>query len=251
MDSTNILPQIETAQSQKEATANALFAAASPAMFAGNNPDTTTQLTFGYIGGRYGGTSVANGTNTCTGSTTTYMVSAVANGAITFSTSDTDWNNPTDYGRCYKIVTGSSAITSYEDHRFGPGGIMAAAGTADLHGDGLDADAAGFRGVPINSQSSNYTIVASDSGKMLLHPSGAGSGDTFTLDSNANVPFEVGTAITFVNMDSNTLEIAITSDAMYLAGAGTTGSRTLAQYGVATAVKLTSTSWIVSGTGLT
>jgi hypothetical protein len=38
---------------------------------------------------------------------------------------------------------------------------------------------------------------------------------------------------------------------MYLAGAGTTGSRTLAAYGVATAIKVTSTSWIISGNGLT
>lgn len=30
-----------------------------------------------------------------------------------------------------------------------------------------------------------------------------------------------------------------------------TGSRTLAAYGMATAVKITSTSWIISGTGLT
>jgi len=38
---------------------------------------------------------------------------------------------------------------------------------------------------------------------------------------------------------------------MYLAGTGTTGTRTLAQYGMATAVKITSTSWIISGNGLT
>jgi hypothetical protein len=49
----------------------------------------------------------------------------------------------------------------------------------------------------------------------------------------------------------NTVTIAITTDTMYLAGAGTTGSRTLAAYGMATAVKVTSTSWIISGNGLT
>jgi len=45
--------------------------------------------------------------------------------------------------------------------------------------------------------------------------------------------------------------IAITSDTMYLAGTGTTGSRSLAQYGMATAIKMTSTTWIISGNGLT
>jgi hypothetical protein len=38
---------------------------------------------------------------------------------------------------------------------------------------------------------------------------------------------------------------------MYLAGPGTTGTRTLAAYGMATAVKITSASWIISGNGLT
>ena len=45
--------------------------------------------------------------------------------------------------------------------------------------------------------------------------------------------------------------MAITTDTMRLAGSGLTGSRTLAANGVATALKLTSTEWIISGTGLT
>lgn len=127
-------------------------------------------------------------------------------------------------------------------------GLQAAAIT---QGDGLDADATGFRGVPQNSQSGNYTCVAADAGKHIFHPSGAGAGDTFTIPANASVAYEIGTAITFVNMDSNAVSIAITSDTMNLAGAGTTGTRTLAQYGIATALKLTSTVWLINGTGLT
>jgi hypothetical protein len=38
---------------------------------------------------------------------------------------------------------------------------------------------------------------------------------------------------------------------LLLAGPGTTGSRTLAPFGMATALKITSTSWIISGNGLT
>lgn len=120
-----------------------------------------------------------------------------------------------------------------------------------ITGSGLLADLPGFRGIPINSQSGNYTTVAADAGKTLLHPSGGGSGDTFTIDSNANVAYEVGAAITFANLDSNALSIAITSDTMYLAGDGSTGTRTLAQYGVATAIKITSAVWVISGAGLT
>jgi hypothetical protein len=122
--------------------------------------------------------------------------------------------------------------------------------TTDLQGTGLVADAVGFRNIPANSQSAAYTTVAADSGKSIDHPSTDANARTFTIDSNANVAYPVGTCITFTNMTANVVTIAITSDTMYLAGAGTTGSRSLAQYGIATARKLTSTTWLISGTGL-
>jgi hypothetical protein len=66
------------------------------------------------------------------------------------------------------------------------------------------------------------------------------------------VPFAVGTAVTFINQNgAGTITIAITTDTMRLAGDGSTGSRTLAANGIATAVKVTSTEWLISGTGLT
>ena len=105
--------------------------------------------------------------------------------------------------------------------------------------------------VPItqNSQSAAYTTVLADGGKHILHPTADNNPRTYTIDSNANVAYPVGTAITFVNQ-INTVTIAITSDTLTLAGAGTTGSRTLAANGMATALKIASTSWIISGTGL-
>lgn len=132
-----------------------------------------------------------------------------------------------------------------------PEDLTPAQAASIVQGSGLDADASGFRGIPQNSQSGNYTTVAADAGKEIYHPSGAGAGDTFTIDSNANVAYEIGTTISFCNMDSNPLSIAITSDTMYLAGSGSTGTRTLAQYGTATAVKKTSTTWLLSGINLT
>lgn len=111
-------------------------------------------------------------------------------------------------------------------------------------------DSVGYTGTPVNSQSAAYQLAAGDAGKSIVHPITDNNARTFTIPANSATPFPVGTAITFVNM-INTVTIAITSDTMYLAGAGTTGSRTLAAYGVATAVKVTSTSWIISGNGLT
>lgn len=121
-----------------------------------------------------------------------------------------------------------------------------------IQGTGLTANEVGFRVIPQNSQSAAYTTVAADSGKHILHPSSDASARTFTIDSNANVAYPIGTAITFINQNgAGVVTIAITADTMRLAGAGTTGSRTLAANGVATAVKIATTEWIISGTGLT
>lgn len=123
--------------------------------------------------------------------------------------------------------------------------------SADLQATGLVTDAVGFRTIPQNSQSAAYTTVAADSGKHILHPAADTNARTFTIDSNANVAYPVGTAITFVNETSQVVSIAITSDTLTLAGTTTTGTRSLAQNGMATALKVTSTKWIISGSGLT
>ena len=103
-----------------------------------------------------------------------------------------------------------------------------------------------------NSKSAAYTLVLADANKHILHPSADTTARIWTIPANASVAYEIGTAITFVNQNSGgAITIAITSDTMRLAGAGTTGSRTLAANGIATALKITSTEWIISGTNLT
>lgn len=103
-----------------------------------------------------------------------------------------------------------------------------------------------------NSESVNYTLVAADASKHILHPSADTSARTFTIPANASVPYPIGTTLTFINQNgAGVVTIAINSDTMRLAGAGTTGSRTLAANGMATAIKITSTEWIINGTGLT
>lgn len=103
-----------------------------------------------------------------------------------------------------------------------------------------------------NSQSAAYTCVLADGGKHILHPSADTTARIFTIPANSSVAYPIGTAITFVNQNAaGVITIAITTDTMRLAGAGTTGSRTLAANGIATALKITATEWIISGTGLT
>lgn len=112
-------------------------------------------------------------------------------------------------------------------------------------------DAVGFRNTPVNSQSAAYTLVLADSGKTIFHPAADNNARTFTIPANSSVAYPVGTVLTFVNLAAADVTIAITTDTMYLAGPGTTGSRTLAEYGIASAVKLASTDWLISGNGLT
>lgn len=208
-------------------------------------------LTWGYYGGNWGGNAISDGTLTLTGSATNYVVVNRSTGAISVSTSTTNWNDTTNYAKVYQIATGASSVTTVTPRYAGDGGVHGGAAGSLTQGDGLDVDAAGFRGVPQNSQSANYTCVAGDAGKHILHPSGGGSGDTFTIPANGSVAYEIGTTLTFVNRATDAVSIAITSDTMYLAGTGTTGTRTLAENGVATAIKVESTVWIISGSGLT
>lgn len=115
-----------------------------------------------------------------------------------------------------------------------------------------DFDVQSIRQIPQNSKSADYTCVLSDGGKHLFHPSSDGSSRVFTIPANASVAYPIGTAITFVNQNgAGGISIAITTDTMRLAGDGTTGTRTLAANGIATALKVTATEWIISGTGLT
>lgn len=106
----------------------------------------------------------------------------------------------------------------------------------------------GYRNIPQNSQSVAYTAVLLDAGKHILHPSADVTARIFTIPANASVAYPIGTALTFVNQASaGVMTITITTDTMRLAGAGTTGSRTLAANGIATAIKVTATEWIISG----
>jgi hypothetical protein len=98
----------------------------------------------------------------------------------------------------------------------------------------------GFKGVPT---ASDETPVLTDAGKIVL------ASANVTIPANGSVAFPVGTVLTFVAVGA-ARTIAITTDTMTLAGTATTGTRTLAQNGLATAVKTAATTWIISGAGL-
>jgi hypothetical protein len=114
--------------------------------------------------------------------------------------------------------------------------------------DAADRAEAASYGMAQTSTAVNYTLVLGDAGKHIYVTA---TGRTITIPANSSVAFAIGTAVTIVNPASVSTSIAITTDTMYLAATGTTGTRTLAAYGIATLLKLTSTTWIISGYGLT
>jgi hypothetical protein len=109
----------------------------------------------------------------------------------------------------------------------------------------IGAAAPGFRGLPQNSQTATYTLALTDAGKHISITTGG-----VVIPANGSVAFPVGTAVVIFNNSSSSQTISITTDTMYLAGTANTGTRTLAQRGLATCVKVASTAWVISGTGV-
>lgn len=114
-------------------------------------------------------------------------------------------------------------------------------------------DSVGFRNIPQNVQTGSYGLLLADAGKHIYRASGGAA--TWTIPAASSVAYPIGTALTFINLSATSVSIAINTDTMYLSSAGTTGTRTLAQYGSATAVKVSGLSssgvWVISGSGLT
>jgi hypothetical protein len=203
------------------------------------------------------GGTVANATSTPAITLTTSITGMVkGNGtALSAAVAGTDFQAPIGTISGLAKGNGANALTAAVAGTdfVAPGGALGTPSSGTLTNCTADGtNAVGFRNVPQVSQSAAYTAVLSDAGKHILHPSADTTARTFTIPANASVAYPIGTALTFVNQASaGVVTIAITSDTMRLAGAGTTGSRTLAANGIATALKITATEWIISGTGLT
>ncbi len=109
----------------------------------------------------------------------------------------------------------------------------------------IAADTLGFRGLPQNSQTATYTLALADAGKHISITTGG-----VVIPANGSVAFPVGTAIVIFNNSGSSQNISITTDTMRQAGTANTGTRALAQYGLATCVKVASTTWVISGAGV-
>lgn len=110
----------------------------------------------------------------------------------------------------------------------------------------IAADSIGFRGLPQNAQTSAYVPVLADQGKHISITTGG-----VAIPANGTTAFPVGSTIVIYNNSSSSQNISITTDTLRLAGTASTGTRTLAQRGLATIVKVASTTWVISGAGVT
>lgn len=104
----------------------------------------------------------------------------------------------------------------------------------------------------LTSKSADYTFVMDDADNAFIHPSADTTARIWTIPADSSVAYPVGTTLTLVNQNAaGVISIAITTDTMRLSSAGTTGTRSLAANGTATAHKVTTTEWLISGFGLT
>jgi hypothetical protein len=189
----------------------------------------------------------ADGTN-WVASTATYPSTTTANRILYSSANDvvgqiTSANSGV-------LVTDASGVPSISTTL--PVDIIPTAPTATNTADGV-----GYVGMPqrlktASGTTDSYAIVVGDAGRHIYINGSVTAATTVTIPANSGgVAFEIGTTIVIMNdMTGGVVSIAITTDTLQWAGSGSTGSKTLARYGVATITKVTSTKWIISGTGL-
>lgn len=115
-------------QENKETPITEMFDTVSYSSVYGERHAATSGLTWGYHGGRWGGFSVADGTLSLTASNSNYVVVLRSTGAISTSTSITNWNDTTTYARVFLFTTNGSGITATDDYRAGPDGVHGAGG---------------------------------------------------------------------------------------------------------------------------
>jgi hypothetical protein len=107
----------------------------------------------------------------------------------------------------------------------------------------------GYLGLPQSATATSGTLAISDAGKHIYVTT---AGQTIAIPDNSLVAYPIGTTLTFIaGPSATTVLIVINQDTLRLAGGTSTGTRTLAANGMATAVKVASTTWYINGTGLT
>lgn len=118
---------------------------------------------------------------------------------------------------------------------------LAAAGTI------TNSAQVGYMGIPQNTNpGSSYNIATTDNGKHIYITTNLSA---LTILANSSLALPIGFSFVIINAAGVTSTIAC-ADTLVLAGTGLIGTRTLAPYAMATLIKITSTSWTISGNGI-
>lgn len=205
------LQTISSSQSSPEVPINENFATLEHAAVYGKRQPTTTGLSWGYYGGRWGGFSVADGVLTLTDASTNYIVVASATGAISVATASTNWDDAANYVRVYKITTAGGVVTAVEDHRAGPGGVHGGAGGGG--GGGVasvvlaiacsDETTALTTGVAKAKFINPFASVFSVTAVVASLSTAQTSGSTLTIDINEAGVSILSTKLTIDNTETN------------------------------------------------
>ncbi len=200
------MQQIISSQASPEIVINENFETLDHMAVYGKNPATTTALTWGYYGGRYAGLAINSGTLTLTASQTNYVVVQRSNGAISTSTSITNWNNTVTYARVYRIVTGTNTVSSYEDHRAGLNGVHgintisgSLSGLSDVDFDPLPTDGQVLRYNNSTTKWEPYTIPPATSPVQVI-PVACSDETTALTTGTAKVTFRMPYAFTLTDI---------------------------------------------------
>lgn len=202
------------AQDSPEVIVNENFEALSHMATFAKDASTTTGLTWGYLGGRWGGFAITAGTLTLTASSTLYVTVSRATGAISVSASDSAWQAIDLHARVYKLVTGAATVSSIEDYRAGLGGVHGIANAYSPGGGGAAA-------IPI-ACSDEVTALTAGVAKVTFRmpyamtltavraslTTAQTSGSIFTVDINAG-----GTSILSTNLTIDNTEKTSTTAA--------------------------------------
>ena len=192
------------------------------------------------------------GTGTVNGLTLTGTVTSTGN--LTLGGTLSGVSLSTQVTGTLPVANGGTGGTTQATAR---SGIAAAASGANTDITALDQDVTvtatgtisastiGYRGIPQNAQTGAYTLVLADAGKHISNTTGG-----FAIPANGTTAFPIGTTIMLFNNSSSSQNITITTDTLRFAGTATTGTLALAQYGLATCVKVGTTTWVASGAGL-
>lgn len=201
----------------------------------GYRASTSSGLTWGYYGGRWGGNLQSDGTFALADNNITYIVAKRSDGVTSASTSDTNWNDTDNYARVYRVTTAGGLVTAANDHRAGPNGIHA----------GIPREA-----VPLSwrdesgesPQQATLEIGDAENGVRLDYS----SANSVIVPPNASVAFDVGTSVLIKQQGTGQTTIVAGSGVTVNVNADFT-LKLAGRYSVAVVIKDSTDVWTLFG----